>query len=79
MLQVDVQSGSKGNLKRECAVFPPVSRSAAIPLAATASAIFPLIRSLAKIFSMTKDFPVPPGPSRKKHSDLEGFCTAPVI
>lgn len=54
-----------GSLNVECAVLPPSKSVAAIPDEATANAIFPFDRTLAKIREITKVFPVPPGASRK--------------
>ena len=56
----------RGNLKAECAVLPPSSRVAAIPLEAVAKATCCHHLTLAKIRFMINVLPVPPGASRKK-------------
>ncbi|CAN1132804.1 hypothetical protein LINPERHAP2_LOCUS7253 [Linum perenne] len=51
----------------EWAVRPPSISKAAIPEVATHSTILPSERSLALMTFQRKVFPVPPGPSTKKH------------
>lgn len=58
-----------GILNVEWAVWPPSSRSAAMPLDATASAIFPFACMLAKKIFSRNVLPVSPRPSRKKSWD----------
>ena len=53
----------RGILNLECAVLPPGIRVAAIPDDATATAIFPVLLTLARIVFSRKVFPVPPGAS----------------
>ncbi|GFQ78834.1 hypothetical protein TNCT_263601 [Trichonephila clavata] len=70
-------------------VLPPVNKVAAILEEATARAISPLFRTLAKMRLRRRVFPVPPGASKKKYYqsleklirlsseiflDLEAFC-----
>ena len=67
MLQVGASARDRlmGSLKTECAVLPPKRRVAAIPEEATASTMRLFCRTAARRL-ITKEFPVPPGASRKK-------------
>ena len=69
MLHRDVEFILRGTLNLECTVRPPSRRSAAIPLAATGSAINPLARALASIALLTNVFPVPAAASIKNIAD----------
>ena len=63
MEHIDSSDIGIGILKRECAVRPPSNNSAAIPLDATARAIFPTDRTVDNTVSSKNVFPYPPGAS----------------
>ena len=65
-LQVLFSSQANGILKRECAVLPRGSKSAAMPEEATQSTNLPFERKWWYIALYRKVLPVPPGPCMKK-------------
>src|ERR1043165_3387112 len=67
MLHVEDSLSLSGILNRLCAVLPPVIKSAAIPDDATATAMSPDDLTVDSKTLYKKVFPVPPGPSIKKH------------
>src|ERR1044072_6508965 len=67
MLHVEDSFSLSEILNRLCAVLPPFIKSAAIPEDATATAISPDDLIVASKVLYKNVFPVPPGPSTKKH------------
>jgi hypothetical protein len=74
--QVDSLLMFSGMWNRECAVLPPGTSSAAIPLDATAKTIFPSARSDVLIAFQRNVFPVPPYPLT--NISLPSYCLLSV-
>lgn len=66
-------------LKREWAVVTPERSVAAIPVIAVARSIRPWKRSSARHMFCTRDFPVPPGPSRKNRPPRSSIASRVIV